>query len=126
MEKKSVGKLEMTKHRMEDEELMNSREMKTESTAITTGNSKGRLWTARIMSGMVILFMLFDGISKLAQPKQVVESTLALGFGEHHIALIGMLNIICTMLYLMPRAHPGRDSAFRLLGRSGGGTVKTG
>jgi hypothetical protein len=50
--------------------------------------SKGRLWTARIMSGIVILFMLMDSIMKFVQPLSVVEGTVSLGFAEHHILYV--------------------------------------
>lgn len=65
--------------------------------------SKGRLWTGRIMSGIVILFMLFDGISKLFKPAVVVEGTVTLGFAEHHIVTIGILALLSTLLYAIPR-----------------------
>ncbi|MGZ7443006.1 DoxX family protein [Paenibacillus sp. TH7-28] len=65
--------------------------------------SKGRLWTGRIMSGIVILFMLFDGISKLFKPAVVVEGTVTLGFAEHHIVTIGILALLPTVLYAIPR-----------------------
>ncbi|MCM3700290.1 DoxX family protein [Paenibacillus macerans] len=65
--------------------------------------SKGRLWTGRIMSGIVILFMLFDGISKLFKPAIVVEGTVTLGFAEHHIVTIGVLALLSTVLYAIPR-----------------------
>jgi len=84
---------------------MNAQEMKTKSETMATGFSNGRLWAARIMCGIVVLFMLFDGIGKLIKPKQVVESTLALGFGEHHIAVMGVLSITCTILYAEPRTR---------------------
>lgn len=65
--------------------------------------SRMRLWVARIMSWLVILFMLFDGVFKLIQPAPVVEGTLVLGFAQHHIALLGILAIISTVLYALPR-----------------------
>lgn len=65
--------------------------------------SRTRLWVARIMSWLVILFMLFDGVFKLIQPASVVEGTLVLGFAQHHIALLGILAIISTVLYALPR-----------------------
>lgn len=65
--------------------------------------SKERLWIARIMSGLVILFMLFDGVFKLIQPAPVVEGTLVLGFLQHHISLIGILALVSTVLYAIPR-----------------------
>lgn len=65
--------------------------------------SKSRLWTARIMSGLVILFMLMDSIGKFIQPEEVVQGTLELGFSEHHIALIGILGLLSILLYAFPR-----------------------
>ncbi|WP_426448216.1 DoxX family protein [Paenibacillus sp. S-38] len=81
-------------------------EMKT-NTGITIANdiSKARLWTARIMSGIVVLFMLFDGIGKIAKPAPVVESTLALGFTENHLVAMGVLSLLCTILYALPRTR---------------------
>ena len=65
--------------------------------------SKGRLWTARIMSGLVILFMLFDSVMKLLKPAPVVEGTLQLGYQAHHIIPIGILGLVSTLLYAIPR-----------------------
>src|SRR5690606_20173225 len=73
--------------------------------AVTSENliSKSRLWTARIMSGLVILFMLMDSIMKFVQPEEVIEGTLTLGFAEHHIPIIGALGLISIILYAIPR-----------------------
>ena len=65
--------------------------------------SKGRLWTSRIMSGIVILFMLFDSIFKLIKPVPVVEGTLELGYAEHHIIVMGILGLLSILLYAIPR-----------------------
>lgn len=65
--------------------------------------SKGRLLTARVMSGLVILFMLFDSVMKFIKPAEVVEGTLSLGFEEHHIFIIGLLGLLSAILYLVPR-----------------------
>ncbi|WP_018631140.1 DoxX family protein [Niabella aurantiaca] len=65
--------------------------------------SKARLRVARVMGGIVILFMLFDGIMKLIMPPSVVEATVALGFARHHIPVIGVLALISTALYAIPR-----------------------
>lgn len=70
---------------------------------MTTNISKGRLWTARIMSWIIILFMLFDSIFKFIKPAPVVEGTVILGFAEHHLTLIGTLGLISTILYAIPR-----------------------
>ncbi|KIL39069.1 membrane protein [Gordoniibacillus kamchatkensis] len=70
---------------------------------MTNNISKSRLWTARIMRGLVILFMLFDSISKFLKPAAVVEGTVGLGYAEHHISWIGALGLLATILYAIPR-----------------------
>ncbi|PYI55602.1 DoxX family protein [Paenibacillus flagellatus] len=65
--------------------------------------SRGRLWTAWIMSGLTILFMLFDSVGKFMKPDVVVEGTVSLGYAEHHIVLIGVLGLLSTILYAIPR-----------------------
>jgi hypothetical protein len=65
--------------------------------------SKGKRWTSYVMSGLVILFMLLDSIMKFVKPPEVVEGTLALGFSEEHIPIIGALALISTLLYAFPR-----------------------
>jgi len=73
--------------------------------AMATDISKGRRWTAHAMSGIVVLFMLFDGIGKIAMPAPVVEGTLALGFAENHLATMGVLSLLCTIMYAVPRTR---------------------
>jgi hypothetical protein len=67
--------------------------------------SRARLWTARIMSGIVILFMLFDGIGKMAKPAAVVDGSVMLGYAEHHLTTMGVLALLCTILYAIPRTR---------------------
>lgn len=69
----------------------------------TKSISKRRLWTARTMSGLVILFMLFDSIFKFIQPVEVVNGALELGYGEHHIIIMGVLGLLSILLYSFPR-----------------------
>ncbi|ANE46519.1 membrane protein [Paenibacillus swuensis] len=65
--------------------------------------SKSRLWTARVMSGIAIAFMLLDSIMKLFKPAFVVEPTVSLGFQEYHIIWLGILGLLSTVLYALPR-----------------------
>ncbi len=68
-----------------------------------TQHSKNRLWSARIMGGLVVLFMLMDSIFKFIQPEEVVQGTLELGYAEHHIAIMGVLGLVSILLYAFPR-----------------------
>ncbi|MCH1624420.1 DoxX family protein [Ferdinandcohnia quinoae] len=65
--------------------------------------SKGRLWTARVMSGIVILFMLFDSITKLFKLTVSVEGTVEMGFAENHVTIIGLLAFLSVILYAIPQ-----------------------
>ena len=49
------------------------------------------------------LFLLVDGVMKLIKPAIVVETTIKLGYPENTILPIGLVLIICTILYLIPR-----------------------
>ncbi|MFC4873475.1 DoxX family protein [Negadavirga shengliensis] len=66
-----------------------------------TSKKQNRIgWT---MSGLVILFMLMDSIFKFIQPVEVVEGTVELGYGEHHIMTIGTLGLLSIVMYALPR-----------------------
>ena len=65
--------------------------------------SKGALWAGRIISYLPALFLLVDGAMKLAKPALVVEATVKLGYPETTIVPIGVVLIICTILYLIPK-----------------------
>jgi hypothetical protein len=69
----------------------------------TSSISKPKLWTGRIMSGLVILFMLMDGVMKFVKPPEVISTTVnELGYQEHHITTLGIIALICTLLYAIP------------------------
>ena len=65
--------------------------------------SKKKLWSGRIISILVILFLLFDGITKLLKIDEVVKATVQLGYPENIIPVIGVVLLICTIIYLIPR-----------------------
>src|SRR5690349_9229460 len=65
--------------------------------------SKTARWTGRILSGLVALFLLFDGAMKLAKPDFVVEGTIKYGYSESVIVPLGIVLITSTLLYLFPR-----------------------
>ena len=64
--------------------------------------SKKNLWIGRIVSGLPALFLLVDGAMKLVKPAVVVDATTKLGYSESTIIPIGIVLIVCTILYLIP------------------------
>ena len=56
-----------------------------------------------IISGLPILMLLADGVGKLLKPEAVVQGTLELGYPERVITILGVVLLICTVLYAIPR-----------------------
>ena len=69
----------------------------------STRPTRAGRWTGRALSGLAVLFFLFDGGMKLFKPPVVVESTLQLGYPESAIIGIGAVLLACTLLYVIPR-----------------------
>ncbi len=65
--------------------------------------SKARLWTGRAVTALVGLFLLFDAVGKLVMPSPVVDAFHRLGFPTNLGVGIGILLLVCTVLYLIPR-----------------------
>jgi DoxX-like family len=62
-----------------------------------------RLRAGWIMSGAVVLFLLFDGVAKLILIAPVVEATRQIGYPEDLVRPIGVVVLICAVLYFIPR-----------------------
>jgi len=72
----------------------------------TVSVSKKALWAGIIISALPILNLLFAGVMKLAKPAGfgVVEEFGRLGYPENVILGIGILELACTVVYIIPRA----------------------
>jgi hypothetical protein len=64
--------------------------------------SKGALWTGRVLSILPALFLLLDAAMKLVKPEFVVKATTELGISESVIVPLGVVLLLCTILYLVP------------------------
>jgi hypothetical protein len=65
--------------------------------------SRSALWTGRILSAVPVLMLLFSGVLKLLKPAPVLQSLAHFGLPESIIFKIGILEIACTFIYLIPR-----------------------
>lgn len=73
-------------------------------TTIPTGiPSRAAIWAGRIASGIAILFLAFDTIGKLMRVDQVIEGTTQLGYPVSVIPVLGVIEVICLIAYLIPR-----------------------
>jgi DoxX-like family len=66
--------------------------------------SKPALWLGRVLSGLVILFLLFDGAIKLVPWPVVTETMDRIGYGssETLARALGAITVACTVLYAVP------------------------
>lgn len=60
-------------------------------------------WAGRILSGLVSLFLVFEGVIKLMNIPAVIEASEKAGLPGHLIAPIGVVLLACVALYVIPR-----------------------
>lgn len=65
--------------------------------------SPKEIWTGRILSGLAVLFLAFDATMKLLRLAPAVEGTGQLGYPVSVIMPIGLIQVVCLIVYLMPR-----------------------
>lgn len=69
----------------------------------TVSVSKGSLWTGRVISGLVVLFMLFDSITKILKLPQVIQASARVGINSNQVFWIGVTLLGCVILYVLPK-----------------------
>jgi DoxX-like family len=74
-----------------------------QAAAQTTPVSSKSLWAGYVMSGLVVAFLLFDGAIKLIPLDVVIETSEQLGIPAGHARTLGILTLVCTILYAIPR-----------------------
>lgn len=68
-----------------------------------TPSRKIMLWTGRIISILCILFLLVDSLMKVFLASVSVQGTVALGFPEGLTQPLGLVILLFTVLYAVPR-----------------------
>ena len=71
---------------------------------MTNTSSKKMKMAGWVLSVLAILLLLIDGFAKLIKPEPVIQATLQLGYPESTITTIGILAIICAIIYAIPRS----------------------
>lgn len=56
-----------------------------------------------ILTGLVVLFLAFDGITKILRVAPVMEACQKMGISPNAAVGIGVLLLICTALYVAPK-----------------------
>lgn len=61
-----------------------------------------QIWSGRVLSGLVVLFLFVDAIGKLLRVGPVVEGTVELGYHENVVFPLGVLLLVGVVLYAVP------------------------
>lgn len=83
--------------------------------------SKRMLWAGRIISALPVLLLLFSGVMKLMKPAPVVQGFAHFGYPESLALSIGILELACTVVYVIPRTSV--LGAILMTGYLGGATA---
>src|SRR5262245_46961769 len=86
-----------------DMDMQTMAEDKTFAAARPLSRSTSGLWAGRVMSGLAVLFLLFDSVGKLLQVKPVIDGTIELGYPVSTVLGLGVTLLICVIAYVIPR-----------------------
>ena len=74
-----------------------------QATAENSTTAKPMLWVGRVISALVILFLIFDCVVKVMQMPQAVEPTVKFGYAASLVPVLGILELACLILYVIPQ-----------------------
>ena len=80
--------------------------------------SRSTLMIGYALTGLAALFLAFDTVLKLLAIKQAVQSTTELGYPASAVFTIGVIELVCLALYLVPATTV--SGAILLVGYLGG------
>ncbi|TIX43892.1 MAG: DoxX family protein [Mesorhizobium sp.] len=63
------------------------------------------LWAGRVLSAVIVLFMIFDGVIKLPPLEIVTQTMVQLGWpADANVSrMLGIIGLVSTVLYALPR-----------------------
>jgi hypothetical protein len=65
--------------------------------------STAALWAGRVASALPVLMLLFSAAMKFAKPPDAVEGFTHLGWDANLALGLGILELVCTIVYLIPQ-----------------------
>lgn len=67
-------------------------------------NEKAMIWTGRVLTGLFALFMLGASIAPKLLGLPIAEETMTqLGWPNGYVLMIGLIELSCLVLYLIPQ-----------------------
>ena len=69
----------------------------------TEGTGRRQARAGVVLSTIAVLFLLFDSVGKLLKVGPVVAGTEQLGYPESVIRTLGVILLLCVIVYVIPR-----------------------
>ena len=66
-------------------------------------DSRRALWAGRVLSGLAVAFLIFDGAGKLLEVQPAVDGSKQLGYPPDIVFGLGVTLLSCLLTYLVPR-----------------------
>lgn len=64
-----------------------------------------QLWIGRVLSGIAVLFLAMDAVMKVSRIPAAVKGTTELGYPAGVLVPLGIIQLVCLALYLIPRTR---------------------
>ena len=91
------------------------------SATMSCSTSKAALWAGRVLSTLPVLMLVMSCAMKITKNSQVTEGFAKFGFPPGLEVGIGLVELVCTVLYIIPRT--AAIGAILLTGYLGGAVV---
>jgi DoxX-like family len=75
----------------------------TSTTSPARNDGRGARIAGRVLTGALVVFLLFDSITKILQVQDVVDATVRMGFPAATVPVIGSVLLLCIVLFVIPR-----------------------
>lgn len=94
-----------------------------QSEVTVAASSPKMVWTGRVMSAIPVLLVMLGCVMKLMKLPAVYDGFAKAGLSEKLIVPVGLIELICVVVYLMPRTSV--LGAILMTGLLGGATITT-
>jgi len=68
-------------------------------------STAAQVWTGRVLSGIAVLFLAMDAMMKVSRIPAAVKGTTDLGYPTGVLLPLGIIQLVCLALYLIPRTR---------------------
>ena len=73
---------------------------------VVTARTPKSVIVGRVITGIAVVLMTMDAGIKLAQVKEAIDGTVQLGYPVSMVFPLGLLQLLCLVLYVIPRTAP--------------------